>query len=311
VIEARLYFGRCLVCNESMNIAFLGLGNMGAGVAHCLLRAGHSLRVWNRTPEKMAALITAGAVGCASPIEAVQGVPLVISSLMDDASVRAVFDGPAGVIAHMAPNAIHLCTMTISPTCADWLAEQHHAHGSRYVSGPVVGRPDAAAAGTLTEFLSGDASAIEELKSVCSAFANNIVPIPGAASVANRQKLCVNFFIISQIEAMAECLTFAEKTGASPEIMAGFFDRVFAHPGLKGYAKRLLEHSVDGTGGFSMRGGLKDVNLILDAAKAASCPLDLATIIQDKMQECIERGLKDADWSAIQQVTRARAGLGA
>jgi 3-hydroxyisobutyrate dehydrogenase-like beta-hydroxyacid dehydrogenase len=292
-----------------MNIAFIGLGNMGTGIAHRLLAAGHSLRVWNRTPEKAASLVQAGAVACASPTEAVEGVTVVISSLMDDASVRAVFDGSDGAIAKMAPNAIHLCTMTISPTCADWLDEQHRAHGSRYVSGPVVGRPDAAAAGTLVEFLSGDASAIEELTPLCQAFTSNVMPIPGPASVANRQKLCVNFFIISQIEVMAECLTFAEKAGASPEIMGGFFDRWFAHPGLQGYAKRLLERSIDGTGGFSVKGGLKDVGLMLETAKDADCPLDLATIIQSKMQECLTQGLQDADWSAIQQITRARAGL--
>jgi 3-hydroxyisobutyrate dehydrogenase-like beta-hydroxyacid dehydrogenase len=78
---------------------------------------------------------------------------------------------------------------------------------------------------------------------------------------------------------------------------------------LKGYAKRLHEKNIDGAGGFSLRGGLKDVNLMLAAAKAAECPLDLATIIQAKMQECMAQGLQDADWSAILQVTRARAGL--
>jgi 3-hydroxyisobutyrate dehydrogenase-like beta-hydroxyacid dehydrogenase len=291
---------------NAMNIAFLGLGNMGAGMAHCLLKAGHRLRVWNRSPDKALAFEAAGALACASPATAVQDTQLVISSLMDDASIRVLCDG---IIAKMTPNAIHLCVTTISPTCADWLAEEHRAHGTRYVSGPVVGRPDAAAAGTLLQFLSGDASAVAEVQPVCKAFANTLLPIPGPASVANRQKLCVNFFIIAQIEAMAECLTFAEKTGASPEIMTQFFDRCFAHPGLKGYAHRLLARNSDGTGGFSMRGGFKDVNLMLDAAKAADCPLDLATLIQEKMHECMERGLKDADWSAIQEVTRARAGL--
>ena len=92
--------------------------------------------------------------------------------------------------------------------------------------------------------------------------------------------------------------------------MGGLFDRCFAHPGLKGYAQRLLEHKADGAGGLSMKGGLKDVNLMLDAAKEADCPLDLATIVQGKMQECMARGLKDADWTAIQLITQARAGLG-
>jgi len=108
---------------------------------------------------------------------------------------------------------------------------------------------------------------------------------------------------------MSECLTFAEKAGASREMMAQFFDRSFALPGLKGYARKLMERNIDGTGGFSMRGGLKDVGLMLDAANRVACPLDLATVIEGKMRECIVQGLGDADWSAIQVVTRARAGL--
>jgi 3-hydroxyisobutyrate dehydrogenase-like beta-hydroxyacid dehydrogenase len=292
-----------------MDIAFLGLGNMGAGMAHRLPQAGHSLRVWNRSAGKMAAFEAAGAKACSSPGLAVQDTPLVITSLMDDASVRAVCEGAEGIFAKMAPNAIHLCVTTISPTFADWLAEQHPKHGSRYVSGPVIGRPDAAAQGTLVQLLAGDASAMEEVRPVCGAFAATVMPIAGAASAANIQKLCVNFFIISLIEAMGECLTFAEKTGASAEMMTQFFERVFALPGLKGYARKLMAHDVDGTGGFSMRGGLKDVGLMLDAANRAQCPLDLATLIAGKMQECIAQGLADADWSAIQAVTRARAGL--
>jgi 3-hydroxyisobutyrate dehydrogenase-like beta-hydroxyacid dehydrogenase len=292
-----------------VNIAFLGLGNMGSAMAQRLLAAGHPLRVWNRSADKMAPLVAAGATAYHSPAAAARDAQLVFSSLMDDNSLHAVFDGPDGVIAKMIPNAIHLCLTTISPTCADWLAVEHRAHGSRYVSGPVVGRPDAAAQGTLLEFLAGDESAIEEVQPFCKAFAATLIPIAGPASVANSQKLCVNFFIVSLIEAMAECLTFAEKAGASPEIMTQFFERCFAHPGLKGYARRLMDQNIDGTGGFSLRGGLKDVGLMLDAANRVACPLDLATLIQGKMGECMERGLGDADWSAILQATRARAGL--
>jgi 3-hydroxyisobutyrate dehydrogenase-like beta-hydroxyacid dehydrogenase len=292
-----------------MNVAFIGLGNMGSGMAHCLLRAGHSLRVWNRSAEKMAAFEAAGAAACASPGETAQGVPLVISTLMDDNAVRSIFGGANGLIALMAPGAIHLCASTISPQCADWLAEEHLKYGSRYISGPVVGRPDAAASGTLLQFLAGDASAIEEVQPVCKAFANMLVPIPGPARVANSQKLCINYFIVSLVEVFAECYTFAEKSGASKEIMEQFFIRVFAHPGMQGYARRMKDRIIDGAGGFSMRGGLKDVGLMLDAAKQVDCPLDIASVVQDKMRECMARGLGDADWSAIQGVTRARAGL--
>ena len=231
----------------------------------------------------------------------------MISSLLDDASLRAVFN--EDLLITMAPNAIHLCTTTISPECAEWLAEQHRAQGSRYVSGPVVGRPDAAARGALLQFLSGDASAIEQVRPVCQAFAPTQLPIPGSPGIANSQKLCVNFFAISLIEAMAECYTLAEKTGASPAIMAEFFENALAHPGLKSYARRLLHRDVDGAGGFSMRGGLKDIRLMREAAHRVACPLDLAQVIESKMTECIAGGMGDADWSAIQEATRARAHL--
>jgi len=293
-----------------MKIAFLGLGKMGAGMAHCLLAAGHSLRVWNRDAAKMTPLERAGAVACKSPEGAAEGAQLVISSLMDDASVRAVFGGPGGLIASMVPGAIHLCVTTISPGCAEWLAAQHVDHGSRYLSGPVVGRPDAAAEGRLVLLLAGEPTALEEVQPVCKAFAYTVVPLPGPARTANSQKLCVNFFVIALIEAMAECYTFAEKTGASREMMEQFFANSLAHPGLKQYASRMKQRDAEAPVGFSMRGGLKDVLLMLDAASEAGCPLDLAQLIETKMQWCIAAGLGDADWSEIQEATREGAGLG-
>jgi 3-hydroxyisobutyrate dehydrogenase-like beta-hydroxyacid dehydrogenase len=131
----------------------------------------------------------------------------------------------------------------------------------------------------------------------------------GPAGVANSQKLCFNFFIASLVEVFAEVYTFAEKTGASKEIMAQFFQRAFAHPGLQGYASRMKDRIVEGEGGFSMRGGLKDVRLMLDAAERAQCPLDIAVLLEKKLAECVENGPGNADWSAVQQVTRERAGL--
>jgi 3-hydroxyisobutyrate dehydrogenase-like beta-hydroxyacid dehydrogenase len=292
-----------------MNIGFIGLGNMGSGMAGCLLKSGHQLRVWNRTVEKAAPLAAAGAIVCKTPAEAAENTPIVISCLMDDDAIHTVFGGADGVIAHMSPNAIHVGASTISPECADWLAEQHTAQGSRYLSGPVLGRPDSAAAGTLLQFLAGDAGGIEEVQPVCKAFASQFVPLPGPARVANLQKLCTNFFIASLIEVFAECYTFADKSGASSEVLAQFFQRSFAHPGLQGYARRMKNHQTSGEGGFSLRGGLKDVGLILNAARNAGCSLEIASLVEAKLRLALERGFADADWSATQEVTRAQAGL--
>lgn len=292
-----------------MKIAFLGLGNMGSGMAARMLAAGHPLTVWNRTAEKASPLVAEGAALAKEPEEAVAGAEVVISCLMDDTALRAMFDPAGRVLGALPPGAIHLCVSTISPSCADWLAETHAAHGSLYVSGPVVGRPDAVRAGTVMQFLAGDAVAIERVEPLCAAFVARSVRIPGAASRANKQKLCINFFIVSLIEAMAENYTFADKIGASREIMAGFFDGVFAAPGIKGYARRMFERSAEGEDGFSMKGGLKDVSLILGEARRAGCPLELADVIEGKMREAIEQGMEGKDWSAIQEISRRRAGL--
>src|SRR5271165_2005101 len=125
-------------------VAFIGLGNMGAGMAGRILGMGHDLTVWNRTPAKANSLVADGARLAPSPAAAVKEADVVITSLMDDASVLEMVEGV--LLKAMKAGAVHLCATTISPDCADTLSGLHGKAGTRYVSGPVVGRPDAAAA---------------------------------------------------------------------------------------------------------------------------------------------------------------------
>jgi 3-hydroxyisobutyrate dehydrogenase-like beta-hydroxyacid dehydrogenase len=292
-----------------MKVAFLGLGNMGSGMARCILRAGNPLTVWNRSPEKSAALEPAGATVATTPADAVKGADVVITSLMDDASEQGLFGDPGGLLGVLRPGAIHLCLTTISPSAADWLTEAHRAHGTRYVSGPVLGRPDAALAGKLVQFVAGDPAAVAEVEPICRCFAATIVPLGTRPSIANCQKLCVNFFVIAMIEAMAESYTLADSLGASRQVMATFFEHSFAHPAFKQYAARLFARDTDGSDGFRMTAGRKDVGLIDSAAQAAGCPLEIVDVIADKMDRAIEQGMSAADWSSIQEISRRRAGL--
>jgi 3-hydroxyisobutyrate dehydrogenase-like beta-hydroxyacid dehydrogenase len=177
------------------------------------------------------------------------------------------------------------------------------------VSGPVLGRPDAALAGQLVQFLAGDPAAVAEVEPICRSFAETIVPLGTRPSIANCQKLCMNFFIIAMIEAMAESYTLADSLGASRQVMATFFEHTFAQPGLKQYAGRLFARNTDGTDGFRMTAGRKDVGLIRSAAQAAHCPVEIADVIAEKMDQAIQQGMSGADWSAIQEISRRRAGL--
>jgi 3-hydroxyisobutyrate dehydrogenase-like beta-hydroxyacid dehydrogenase len=134
---------------EIRNVAVIGLGRMGAGIARNLLKAGFHVTVYNRTASKMQRLIDAGAAGAGSPRQAVAAADVVLTSLMDDQSVSAVTTGTDGILAGLKRGGIHIGASTVSPGCARHLGARHAEHGSTYTAGPVVGRPDAAEAGQL------------------------------------------------------------------------------------------------------------------------------------------------------------------
>ena len=130
-----------------MKIGFIGLGAMGSVMAGHLLKAGHALTVWNRSPDKAAPLVEAGARRAASPAEAAAGAEVVITSLADDAAVEQVVLGEDGLARGLGAGAVHVGTSTISPKLSERLADAHAKKGQGYVAAPVLGRPPAAAQG--------------------------------------------------------------------------------------------------------------------------------------------------------------------
>ncbi len=293
-----------------MKVAFIGLGNMGSGIAQCVLKAGFDLTVWNRTASKMDPLINNGAKSAATAKAAVNGADVVITSLMDDKSIIDSLQAPDGILAGMKPGAVHVCVTTISPDCADQLAEIHGKHGSHYVSGPVVGRPDAAASGTLATFLAGDAKAVELVTPVCQSYSKTVTAISESPRVANCMKLCINYNIISTIEMIGETYVLAEKCGVPLEPMRDFYqEALFAHPALKMYAEKLRTRNFAGRGGFVMKGGLKDVRLMLSTAEKVGADLEIGMIVERKLHAGVSAGMEETDWSAIYEITRREAGL--
>ncbi len=289
-------------------VAFLGLGKMGAGMAARISRMGHDLTVWNRTAAKADPLIAAGAKMAASAEAAVGDADIVITSLMDDASVLALVNDV--LLTAMKPGAIHLCATTISPDCGDRLQALHANVGTRYVSGPVVGRPDAAAAGRLVTYLAGDPAAIKVVKPVCESYAVIAIDLSDRPSVANSMKLAVNYAAASMIETIGETYAFAEKSGIDLARVQQFFQMAFANPALRLYAEKALKRDYVSSVGFTMRGGLKDLRLMLGAAEQAGMNFEIGKIIERKMLAALSSDLADADWSATCEVTRREAGLG-
>jgi 3-hydroxyisobutyrate dehydrogenase-like beta-hydroxyacid dehydrogenase len=281
---------------------------MGAGMARNILKAGFRLTVYNRTATKMQPLIDAGAAGAGSPREAAADADVVVTSLMDDRSVLDIVTGEQGVLAGLKPGAVHIGTTTVSPGHAAHVAELHAAHGSYYVAGPVVGRPDVAGAGQLRTFVAGDPAVIARCDGLLHAYCQMVVNVGEKHQVANSLKLAVNYMGVSLIELMGQVYAFGEKSGIDPQHLKLLMATMFPQPQLQEYAERIRARDFDEVG-FALAAGLKDVELMLQASLDARVAFPYASVIRDKFLSAIAHGMGDRDWSAIYEITRMNAGL--
>jgi 3-hydroxyisobutyrate dehydrogenase-like beta-hydroxyacid dehydrogenase len=290
---------------STLSVACIGLGRMGTGIAANIQKHGFPLTVSNRTAEKTKAFVSRGATAARTPREAATAADIVVTNLMDDASVFDTVTGENGILAGMRPGSIHIGTTTISPSLATRLAELHKAHGSHYVAGPVAGRPDAAAAGKLITFLAGTPESIERCRPVINAYAERIIPMGEDPAAANSMKLVGNFMVASLIELIGEVYVFAEKRGVDPAIITGMFKQFM--PATSEYVDRISSRNFKNAG-FTLDGGLKDVTLILAAAAEVQAPLPYASIVRDKCLAAKARGMSDLDWSCLTEISRVNAG---
>ena len=289
----------------NLSAACIGLGRMGSGIARNIQNAGFRLTIFNRTTEKMRPLVEAGATAASTPREAAAAADIVVTNLMDDASVLGAMTGDNGILAGVRPDAIHIGTTTISPSLSTRLGELHAAQGSHYVAGPVAGRPDAAAAGKLFTFVAGKPEWLERCRPVMDAYANRIIHMGEDPAIAMSMKLVGNFMVASLIELIGEAYVFAECRGVDPSILTGMFKQYM--PAAAEYVDRICARDF-GRAGFTLDGGTKDVTLILQAAAEVHAPLSYASVVRDKCLAAQARGLGDQDWSVMTETSRFDAG---
>jgi 3-hydroxyisobutyrate dehydrogenase-like beta-hydroxyacid dehydrogenase len=283
-----------------MNIGFIGLGNMGAAIAGRLIEAGHSLRVWNRSPQPAQRLAARGAQVAATAEEAFRG-EVVFSMLSDDAATRAVLVD-SGIIGGAASSAarVHVNMATISAALADELAELHRERGIGYVAAPVLGRPDVAAAGKLTVVLAGSPDAVAAVQPLIEGTVGQKVWRFGErASRANVVKLAVNFMLAAAVESMGEAAALAAGYGIEArELFELIGQSLFPGPVYQGYGRLIAEGRFE-PAGFKARLGLKDVRLALAAAEAATTPMPFASLIRDSMLEALARGEGEKEFGVV------------
>jgi 3-hydroxyisobutyrate dehydrogenase-like beta-hydroxyacid dehydrogenase len=285
-------------------VAFLGLGKTGAAMAVNLQRAGYPLVVWNRSADKAGPLLAGGARVARSPAAAAEGADIVISSLADDASLRAVVSGADGVLAGLRPGAIHVGTSTVSPDLSDELAGTHAAAGGQYVAGPVVGRVPAAEAAQLVTFVAGDAAAIDTVRGVITTYAPMMLVVGQRQGQASVTKLIANFLGASAMDLIGQVLAWSEKAGLPPTLAPQLLSGFFGNPATREYVTKIGERDFDNVG-FTAAGGLKDVRLMIDAAQAVNLRLSSAEALRAKLDAAVARGWREKDWSCFTDIDRA------
>jgi 3-hydroxyisobutyrate dehydrogenase-like beta-hydroxyacid dehydrogenase len=289
-----------------MEAGFIGLGAMGRAMVANLLKAGHRVRVWNRSRGPMDELAREGAEPVEEARLAFGGV--VISMLADDEAVREII--LAQRLLEAAPaGTVHVNMATISVRLAEQLAAEHQRHGVQYVSAPVFGRPDVAAAGQLNIVAAGDAAAIDRVQPLLDVIGQRTWRVGPEPRQANAVKVAGNFMIAAAIESMAEAAVMVERFGvSSAEFLNVLTNTLFAAPVYQNYGALIAERRYQ-PAAFRLALGLKDMRLALEAADSARTPMPFASVLRDHLLEAVAQGQGERDWAALAEVARRHAGF--
>lgn len=288
-------------------IAFLGLGRMGSGMASSLRRAGHDLTVWNRTPDRAAALVASGARGALSPAEAVDDAEAVFVMVADDDASEAVWLSPDGVLAgRPRPGALAIECSTLSHAWVGELASAVRGAGLRYLDAPVTGLPDAAAAGRLTLLVGAEPDDLARARPLFDAVAEQVLHF-GPVGCGTAYKLIVNLIGAVQIAGVAEGLAMAERAGLDlDQVVTALASGQAASPQVVRNSRRMVTGDHAENVLFSPVLRRKDTDYALRLAAEIGIAAPFGQVAITGLDELIASGRGEANESAVIEVARRR-----
>jgi 3-hydroxyisobutyrate dehydrogenase len=287
-----------------MKLAFIGLGHMGAPMARNLLKAGHSLVVFDVVQNNLDALTGAGAVAAKSAKDAAAKAELVITMLPSSPHVKSVYLGKEGVLAGVAKGITLIDSSTIDPHTAREVIAVATEQGNPMADAPVSGGTGGAEAGTLTFMVGGTAEVFERIAPVLRQMGKNVVHC-GAAGTGQVAKICNNMILGISMIGVSEAMNLGAALGIDPKVLAGIIntssgrcwssDTYNPYPGVM----ENVPSSRGYTGGFGADLMLKDLGLATDAAKMSKQPVMMGALAQQLYQTLSAQGAGGQDFSAV------------
>lgn len=285
-----------------MKIAFIGLGNMGGGMAANLVKAGHHVLAFDLSEDALARAKEAGCDTFTNVREAVQSAEAVVSMLPNGAIVKEVYT--KDVIGHTPHAATLIDCSTIDVATAKEVADAAHAEGYKMVDAPVSGGIAAANGGTLTFMVGGERHAFEAAEPVLAAMGKAVIHA-GDAGAGQTAKICNNMLLAITMIGTAEAMKMAEKLGLDPQKFyeissqsSGYNWSLNAYTPLPGVG---VESPADNgyAGGFATPLMVKDLRLAMEAAETADAAVPLGSRAAALYEDFLGAGNEALDFSAI------------
>ncbi len=289
------------------SIAFIGVGNMGGGMALNLAKAGHDVRAFDLSADALARVAAGGCTVATSAIEAATGADAIVTMLPAGSHVRAAYEG--GLFEAAAPDAILIDCSTIDVATAKSLGEAAAARGLAMVDAPVSGGTAAADGGTLTFMVGGPADAFERARPILEKMGKAVIHA-GGAGMGQAAKICNNMILGATMIATAEAFVLAEKLGLDAQT---FFDISSKASGqswsMTSYCPvpgpvPTSPANRDYQGGFAAALMLKDLKLAMAAAQGAGASVPMGADAASLYQLMVNNGGGNSDFSAIIRLLR-------
>ena len=290
------------------HIGVVGLGRMGEAFARNLLADGYRLTVFDRSTARRDLLAAAGA-DAASSVAGLTAAQVVLTSLPDDDVLSQVALAKDGLVAVLAPGAIHVSLSTVSPGLSRHLSARHAAAGQGYVAAPVLGNPDAAHGRKLFVIASGAAASVARVSPLLERLGQRLFLLGEDPGAANLMKLGGNVLTALTLESMGEVLALLRKGGLDPHAAFDVLtNSLFDGKVHKTYGGKIVEERYSPPG-MTAPLAMKDLRLALAEAEHAAVPMPVTSLVHDRLVSLIARGWGELDWSALGLLAAEDAGL--
>jgi 3-hydroxyisobutyrate dehydrogenase len=286
-----------------MKVGVAGLGKMGAPIAARLIEAGHTVTVWNRTPDKTKPLAAAGATAVPTAADVTGSSDIVITILADGAAIDEVYNGPSGLLSGNVSGKLFVEMSTELPSVKISLAEKIRAKGAAMIDCPVGGSVKPAREGQLLGLVGGELVDIARARQMLQQLCGQRLEECGPVGAGSAMKLAINLPLMVAWQAYGEAFAMVNDLGWDPKKLLDLFVNTNgANNALKSRAPMIIDMLGGGVGGattFSISNACKDLKVMLAAAKAKGVELPAIERALAGFEEARAHGLGDADGAAL------------